>query len=133
MRARVGIGTYGSLVCVAAALCLLPSALLVGAPLWGFPPAAWLVFVALALGPQLLGHNGFNYALRFLPASVVTTATLLEPVGAAVLAWLFLGQDPTVLGALAGALAVAGVVVASVRIGRRPAERAGLTRGPPAP
>jgi len=119
VRARVGIGTYGSLVCVAAAGCLLPAALLVGAPVWGFSAPVWLALVALALGPQMLGHNGFNYALRYLPASIVTTATLLEPVGAALLAWIFLGQDPTVVGLLAGGVAVVGVIIASLPRRRR--------------
>lgn len=112
VRSRVGIGTYGSLVCLAAAAGLLPAVLLTGAPLWGFEVPVWLAFLALALGPQMLGHNGFNYALRYLPASIVSVATLLEPAGATLLAWIFLGELPSVLSGLAGALAVGGVGVA---------------------
>jgi drug/metabolite transporter (DMT)-like permease len=114
VRQRVGIGTYGSLVCAAAAVALLPTGLAWGVPLVGFSPWVWVAFAALALGPQLLGHNGFNYALRFLPASVVTTATLLEPVGAGILAWIFLGQVPTPLAAVGGIGAIVGVVIAAV-------------------
>lgn len=109
VRAAVGIGTYGSLVCVAAAVVLAPAALAVGVDLWGFTLPTWAGIAALALGPQLLGHNGFNYALRFLPASVVSAATLLEPVGAALLAWAFLGQAITAVGAAAGLACVVGV------------------------
>ena len=114
VRQRVQIGTYGSLVCAAAAMALLPAGLLTGVPLVGFSPWVWVAFAALALGPQLLGHNGFNYALRYLPASVVTVATLLEPVGAGLLAWAFLGQVPTTVGAIGAVGVVAGVILAAV-------------------
>lgn len=114
VRARVGIGTYGSLVCAAAALCLLPACAVIGAPLIGFSPYAWLAILALALGPQLLGHNGFNYALRFLPASTVTAASLLEPLGAGLLAWWLLGQSLTPLAVAAGVGSVVGVGVATL-------------------
>jgi drug/metabolite transporter (DMT)-like permease len=114
VRARVGIGTYASLVCTAAALVLAPAAVATGAPLLDLPLEAWLGILALALGPQLLGHNGFNYALRWLPASTVTTATLLEPVGATLIAWATLGQRPGLLAAIAGAVILAGVGVAAV-------------------
>ena len=35
---------------------------------------------------MLLGHTGFNYALRYVPAYVVNLALLGEPVGATILA-----------------------------------------------
>ncbi len=50
------------------------------------PPREWAIFAALALGPMLLGHTGFNYALRYVPAYVVNLALLGEPVGATILA-----------------------------------------------
>jgi drug/metabolite transporter (DMT)-like permease len=120
VRARVGIGTYASVVCAAAAAVLLPATVLTGAPLFALTPEAWLGVLGLALGPQLLGHNGFNYALRWLPASSVSTATLLEPVGATLIAWAALDQRPGPIAAIAGALILLGVGVAAVP---RPAPR----------
>lgn len=114
VRARVGIGTYASLVCAFAAAALLPVAVWQGLEMFVLPAWAWAGIVALALGPQLFGHNGFNYALRYLPASSVSVATLLEPVGATLLAWAALGQAPTLLGALAGIGVVCGVGVAVI-------------------
>ena len=73
------------------------------------------VIIALALGPQLLGHNGINYALRWVPAARLTSLTLLEPVGAALLAWLVLGEAPTVRAMVGAAIAVAGILVAARR------------------
>ncbi|TNE88916.1 MAG: hypothetical protein EP330_12955 [Deltaproteobacteria bacterium] len=113
VRARVGIGTYASLVCLAAAASLLPVVLVLDLPMGGFRTDTWLWIAALALGPQLLGHNGLNYALAYIPAARLTSLTLLEPVGAALLAWLLLGEQPAAAAALGGGLAVVGVLAAA--------------------
>lgn len=112
VRARVGIGTYAPLVCVAAAAALLPVALVTSTPITGFPATTWAILLGLALGPQMLGHNGFNYALRYLRAATVSSVTLLEPVAATVLAMVFLGEIPGPLAILGGLLAVGGVFIA---------------------
>jgi drug/metabolite transporter (DMT)-like permease len=82
------------------------------------PPAgdlrAWGGIVAMALLSQLFGHTALNAAVRVLSATFVSTATLLEPVVAAVLAaWLF-GER---LGATtaAGAVVILGAIAVAVR------------------
>ncbi|MFK7926986.1 MAG: DMT family transporter, partial [Myxococcota bacterium] len=120
VRGRVGIATYGSLVCASAAAVLLPVSLSLSVPLIGFSPGIWLGIAALAIGPQLLGHNGFNYALRYLPASVVTAASLLEPIGAGLLAWVFLSEPLTPLTLVAGLGSVVGVGLATLGPTLRP-------------
>ena len=80
VRRRLDIATYGCLVCAfAAAPLLLLAVPITAAPLLDLPGAAWVAFAALALGPQLLGHIGFNWAIRWLPASLVSGIILLEP------------------------------------------------------
>ena len=76
--------------------------LLLGAPLVAFPQSSWLAIVALALGPQLIGHNGLNYAVRYVPASTVGAVTLLEPLGATLLAGLLLAEWPTEVALIGG-------------------------------
>lgn len=112
VRRRVSIGTYASLVCAAAALALLPVGLLSSTPLWGFSLHDALLIAALTLGPQLIGHNGFNYALAYVPATVVSAVTLLEPVGASLLALLLLGEQPSLSEALGGLSILGGVSLA---------------------
>lgn len=82
------------------------------------PPAgdlrAWGGIVAMALLSQLFGHTALNAAVRVLSATFVSTATLLEPVVAGVLAaWLF-GER---LGATtaAGAVVILGAIAVAVR------------------
>jgi drug/metabolite transporter (DMT)-like permease len=98
-------------VTTTAALVLLPLCLILGAPLLpsSSTQAAWLV--ALALGPQVVGHTALNAALQRLPAAVVSGSILGEPVIASGLAWLFLGEQPGPGTAIGGAITLAGVAV----------------------
>jgi len=113
VRQSVSIGPYGALVCLACAAWLLPVAGLLDAPLVGFSPVAWWALVGLSLGPQLLGHIGFNYSVRYLPAYVVTAAVLLEPVGASILGALVLEELPTWPEVVGAVVVLAGVAVAT--------------------
>lgn len=115
VRQRVGTGPYGALVCGATAAWLLPVALVLGAPLTGFSSQAWLALAGLTLGPQLLGHIGMNYAVGYLSAAVVSAAILLEPVGAAILGAVILGELPGPLEWVGGAVVLAGVGIATLR------------------
>ncbi len=78
-----------------AALTLAAVVTLRGLPWLGYPPRAYGWFLALALVPQLVGHSAFNWAVRHLPASVVSLHLLGEPVGSTLLAWLFLREVPS--------------------------------------
>lgn len=112
VRATVSIGQYGPLSCLATAAWLALLAALTDAPLTGFPPASWWAIAGLALGPQLLGHLGFNYAVGRLPAAIVTAIVLLEPVGAAGVAAIVLGEWPGPRDAVGAALTLGGVAFA---------------------
>ena len=85
VRARVDIDAYGAILCLSCAGWLLIPAVVLQVPLMGFTTQEWWVLAGLALGPQLLGHMGLNYSVRYLSAAVVTSVVLLEPVGAAIL------------------------------------------------
>lgn len=111
VRQRVDIGVYGPLVCLAAACVLGALGAAQGAPL--VPTGAALgVVLAMAAGPQLLGHIGFNWAVRYVPARVIATVILLEPVGGALLAVLLLGEQPTWGDGAWGAVLLLGVGIA---------------------
>ncbi len=109
VRQRVGIATYGGLVSGAAALVLLPIALALDAPIWGYSDSSWLALLGLTVGPQLLGHNGFNYSVRYVKASVASIFILLEPVGAALIALVLFAEVPNSLEIVGGLLVLIGV------------------------
>ncbi len=77
------------------------------------PPVGWLLLLGLALGPQLLGHTSFNWALRYLSATFVAVAILGEPIGSALLA-LFMFDETFQPLQLAGfAILLIGIAVAA--------------------
>lgn len=77
----------------------------------GFALGTWGAFLALALIPQMIGHNGLLWAMRFLGPTVASVAVLLEPVGAAMLAWVLLGQVPVWQEGVGGLLLLCGLAL----------------------
>ena len=82
-------------------------------PMLGFAPETYAWILYLALGPQLIGHSSFNWALRYLSATYATVTLLSEPIGASLLAWLLLDEYPTKPEIMGGTLILAGVAIAS--------------------
>jgi drug/metabolite transporter (DMT)-like permease len=113
LRGNLSLLAYVWLTYSFAAIALVIAALAGGETFGGVSSTAWLLILALALGPQLLGHTSFNWALRRLSATFVALSILGEPIGAALLAWWLLGESFVPLQ-LAGFLALlAGIFVAA--------------------
>ena len=114
LRQGLDLWPYVGLVYSACLVTLLGIALVMRVPLAIEAPRELAIFAALAVGPMMLGHTGFNWALRYLPAYLVTLATLGEPVGATLLAALIPGiaEYPSMLTLAGGAVIVAGVAIA---------------------
>jgi len=105
----VGVLPYSVVVYTAAAATLLPAALFFGVPLWGYSGSTWFWLAAITLGPQLMGHTVFNWALRYVQASIISGTILAEPVVAALLAWLVLSERPGLPTLLGGAVVLVGL------------------------
>jgi drug/metabolite transporter (DMT)-like permease len=120
MRARISLTAYIWLAYSAAALLLVTAALTSGISFSFLPGAAWAFMAALALGPQLIGHTTFNWALRRLTATFVAVAILGEPVGSALLAYFFFGERFGALQFAGFTLLLLGIFVAARAEGRRP-------------
>jgi len=112
LRRQLTLLTYISLSYSAAAALLLAWMILAGQPAFGYPLQAYGLFVFLALGPQLLGHSSFNWALRYLPASVVAITLLGEPVGSSILAYFLLDEQPSAFKVGSMILILAGIYIA---------------------
>jgi drug/metabolite transporter (DMT)-like permease len=84
----------------------------------GYSTRTYVFFLLLALVPQLIGHTALNRSLGYLPAVSVTIAVLGEPVGATLLAVVFLDEAPSAVE-VAGALLVLGGVYVGLRKGTR--------------
>jgi drug/metabolite transporter (DMT)-like permease len=69
--------------------------------------------LALAVFPQLIGHSTYNWALRYVSATVVSVSLLGEPIGASLLAVVLLGEVPGAVELVGGALILVGIFLAA--------------------
>lgn len=90
-------------------LMLLPVLFLTGGALLESWDNAW-VGIYMALIPMFLGYVLFGYGLSRIPASMATTITLTEPVVAALLAVIIVGERLPLMGWL-GIVLIAGCLV----------------------
>lgn len=79
----------------------------------------WPVFLYLALVPTVLGHSLYALGLRTVSASGATLLSLLEPVVAAVLAVLVVGEHLGVAGWAGVVLVVLGLALLALPARRR--------------
>ena len=118
IREKVDTFRHILMVYPLAALILLATVVALKLPVTGFEPRSYLNLVHLALISQLLGHTAFNWALKHLKASMVSITILCEPIGAAILAFLFFRETITLTQAIGMAMIFSAVLVGA-RKGRK--------------
>ena len=95
-----------------AGLILILLSLIFQKPFGGYSSSTYLYLFLLALVPQLIGHTTFNWALKYLPASMVAITILGEPIGSAILAYFILGEGLTTWKVIGGISIFAGILIA---------------------
>lgn len=95
---------------VAAGL-LGPAAALSGERLLPGTPAGWAVLAGLALLSHVGGQGLIAWALAHLRVAFSAVGLLIQPVAAAVFAWLLLGETLGWLQGLGGVVVLAGIVL----------------------
>ena len=113
LRSKMSLVAYTFMVYGVAAVVLLIAVAVGHMPLTGYPPTTFIWFLALAVVPQLLGHSTFNWALRYLSAAFISVSLLGEPIGSTMLAYIILGEIPSVMKIVGGVLILVGIVFAS--------------------
>ncbi|MDO1559554.1 DMT family transporter [Brevundimonas sp. 2R-24] len=96
---------------LAAVPIALIAALAMGEPLLPASSGGWWALAGLAL-MHVTGQGGVAWALGRLPASTTAVIVLIQPVSAAVIAWLWLGETVTPLQVLGGAVILCAVLLA---------------------
>lgn len=122
VRQQVSWLAYVTPLYTVAAITAVVVAMLKGTPLFGYSWRVYGLCAALALGPQVLGHGSFNYALQHVSAAVVSMLALLEPVGASLIAYLLFGEMPPLLSIVGMLVVLAAVAVVVWRRNQIPAE-----------
>lgn len=112
LRRSVSILTYAAVAYSVCALLLLVGVVVTGESLFDYGPAAWGAMLALAFGPQLIGHTIFNFLLGDMQAWKVAAAIMGEPVGSALIAAVMFAEIPGPLVYPGGLLLLAGIALA---------------------
>jgi drug/metabolite transporter (DMT)-like permease len=94
--------------------------LLFNQPMWGFTPKTYFNLLALGLISQGVGVLAINYVQGLLPATIVSTTLLGQPVVTALLAGPLLGEKLLPVQIVGGAAVMLGVyIVHHSRTGNR--------------
>jgi len=120
MRKDQDLFSYIFPVYSTAGLVLIIFSLLFQEPFVGYSTRTYLFMFLLALIPQLIGHTTFNWALKYLPASLVAVTILGEPVGSTILAYLILKEGLTTWKVLGGILILLGILIALRKTSKSP-------------
>lgn len=100
---------YTWLVGVSAVIGMFIMNLVLGNQLTNYPLKSWLIFLATAVVSQMIGYLAITYALGHLPAYVVSPTMVGQPVLTAVLAIPLLGEVPSTIQWVGGAIALVGI------------------------
>jgi drug/metabolite transporter (DMT)-like permease len=103
------IMTWGGFFC---AITLFPIAFFSEDILFPATYKGWLVLFGLAIISQIGGQGLITYAMAYLPAPFASLSLLLQPVLAAVLAWIILNEPIRMLQGLGGVVILAGIITA---------------------
>ena len=106
LRRRVGALQYNSMVYGVAGVLLLTGSVLSGVPLKGYGMREFVIFLSLAFFCTILGHTLFNWALKYVRATFVSTSILLEPIFATVMALFVLNEIPSPVTLVGGVVII---------------------------
>lgn len=123
VRPHLSLAPYAGIVYGIAALFAAAMMPFAGTEVTGYSVEGYFWVLMIALVPQLLGHSGMNFALRYFSATYVSIVTQLIVVFATIAAFIFFGEVPRLAQIAGSAVLLAGVILASIGQSRRAAEQ----------
>ncbi|MBT3550353.1 MAG: DMT family transporter [Rhodospirillaceae bacterium] len=117
LRGRFSTATVMGWSGLVTAIVLIPVTIVSGESFLALSAFGWLLLVALALISQVGGQSMIAYALAHLTPAFGAVALLLQPVLAALIAWVLFAEGLGLLQLAGAAVILAGVVLA--RLGSR--------------
>ena len=90
----ISTSTFTTVCYSTCAILIFPVVLLTNSNLTGYPGTQWLLLAGLIIGAQFLGHTLFNFTLKRVSPAVVSLVVFFEVPVSAILAFVWLGQQP---------------------------------------
>jgi drug/metabolite transporter (DMT)-like permease len=112
MRASLSTATIMAWTSLIAVPPLIVLSLLWGEGFLAASLAGWGVLIGLGVVVHAGGQSLISFALAHLPASFSSVGLFLQPVAAALLAWLILSEPISPLQAVGAAVVLAGILIA---------------------
>lgn len=109
IRQKTSVLPYVFVVYGVATMCLFIGCFVFNVPLFPYPRREWILFLALAIIPMILGHTLYNWTLKYVTTLVVSMSILGEPIISAALAFLLLGEVPSHWVILGGGMVLVGI------------------------
>ena len=111
LRERISVMAYATVVFGIAAVTLFVLCLATRAPLSGISMRDHEIIFLMAVVSGIFGHTLYNWALRYLRASVISVSLLGEPLGSALLAFAlpWIGEVPTLYTIVGGCFIIPGI------------------------
>lgn len=112
LRTTISLIPYIFLVYGMAAIALLILLPFTENTIFGYDSKTYIWIFLLAIIPQVIGHSTYNWALKYLKATLVAATVLGEPVGSIILAYLLLDEIPNTAKIAGGILILTGIIIA---------------------
>jgi drug/metabolite transporter (DMT)-like permease len=114
VRSRVSLLPYIWMVNGIASVTGLLVVFISQKPIFGYAPQAFLWAWAVAMFVTLLGHGAFNYAVGYLPATIVSIASQIISVLAGIVAFVFFSETPLILEIVGSMVIILGVILSII-------------------
>lgn len=114
VRAHVSAIPYVWMVYCVAALVAWTFIGLTRVPVTGHTTLGWFWILLIGLGPQLVGHSLLNFAMGYLPATLVSISGQVISVTAAVIAFFLFTELPSFVEVVASVVIISGVTAAII-------------------
>jgi drug/metabolite transporter (DMT)-like permease len=109
LRQELDLISYVTPVYATSTLFLILFSIVSGVSLAPYPLREYLLFLIIAIVPMIFGHTIYNWALKYVQAPVISISLLGEPVGATLLAFVFLKETPSIFTLMGGAITLIGI------------------------
>jgi drug/metabolite transporter (DMT)-like permease len=109
LRQRLSLISYVTPVYAISAIVLVLLTVLSRTKLAPYPLNEYLLFIVIAVVPMIFGHTVYNWTLKYIEAPIVSISMLGEPIGATILAYIFLAEIPSKISLIGGMITLLGI------------------------